>query len=362
MNARLVNTIGAAFVSGAALALSAHAHASVPLAGPALEAYGQIDLSLDLSDTDSPGDSSNLSLSSNESHLGLKGQHDINPQLSLVWQLEQEYRTDEGGGEFATRNTYAGFHGSRFGTVLFGFYDTPYKSVGTRWDVLGTTVGDSRAILGASAVDGDVMNQRARNALLYTNTFQGLEVQAMYATDAQDNDSNNVDDNDNDLFSAAVWYTLGLLQVSLAYEDWSNLQTTGGNSDVNGLRIAASHQVTRAGRLGLIFETISANDIPTLDRNVFGVNGTYNVGTYTYAAQVLIADSNDDQGDSGAFRLGLGVTRQLDAQTRIYAAFGMTDNEQNARYNGVDGGHGDKVATTAGDTPNAFSAGFSFAF
>ncbi|MCC6207837.1 MAG: porin [Gammaproteobacteria bacterium] len=361
-NARLAKTLGAAFAAGAALALSPLAHASVPLAGNALEAYGTIDLSLDLSDTDSPGDSSNLGLSSNETQLGLKGQHDINPDLSLVWQLEQEYRTDEGGGEFATRNTFAGFHGSRFGTVLLGYHDTPYKTVGTRWDLLGTTVGDSRAILGASAADGDVMNQRARNALLYMNNFQGLEVQAMYATDAQDNDSNNVDDNDNDLFSAAAWYTLGLLNVSLAYEDWSNLQTGADNSDVNGIRIAASHQVTHAGRLGLIFETISADDIPTLDRNVFGVNGSYHAGTYTYAAQVLIADSNDDQGDSGAFRLGLGVTRQLDAQTRIYAAFGMTDNETNAQYRGVDGGHGDKVPTTPGDTPSAFSAGFSFTF
>lgn len=359
MKSTLVKTIVPALTVSMALALTPVAEAAVALAGPALEAYGKVDLSLDLSDTDAPGDSSNFSLSSNESLLGLKGQHDINPDLALIWQLEQEYRTDEGGGEFATRNTFAGFTGRSFGTLLLGYYDTPFKTVGTRWGVLGNTVGERRSILGAGALNGDVMNQRARNALLYMNTFQALEVQAMYATDAQDSTNDNVDDNDNDMFSAAVWYTVGLLKLSLGYEDWSNLL---GSGDVNGLRLAATHQVTRDGQIGLIFESISADNMEDLDRNVVGVNGSYHIGAYTYEAQVLLADNNDGAGDSGAIKFGLGVTRQLDEQTQIYAAFGMTDNEDNARYKAVDGGHGDEVGTVLGGTPNAFSAGFIFAF
>jgi predicted porin len=341
------------------LTLSPVAGADVALAGQTLEAYGKLDLSVDLSDTDTPGDSSDLSVSSNESLLGLKGQHDINPDLRLVWQLEQGYRTDEGGGEFASRNTFAGFSGHSFGTVLLGYYDTPFKTVATRWDVLDTTVGEARSVLGAGSVNGDVMNQRAKDAIVYLNTFGALEVQAMYATAAQDGPAPGVDDNDNDLFSAAVWYDLGLLQLSLGYEDWSNLQGAG---DVNGLRLAATHQVTRDGRVGLIFETISADDLEDLDRSVAGVNGSLRVGAYTYAAQVLIADDSDAAGDSGAIKFGLGVTRQLDAQTRIYAAFGMTDNDDNAQYAAVSGGHGDVVGTSPGGTPNSFSAGFSFAF
>lgn len=359
MNSTLAKTIVPTLLAGAALALSPSAGATVALAGQALEAYGKIDLSLDVSDTDTPGDSSNFSLSSNESLLGLKGQHDINSNLSLVWQLEQEYRTDEGGGEFATRNTFAGFSGRSFGSVLFGYHDTPFKNVGTRWGVLGNTVGERRSILGAGALAGDLMNQRARNALLYMNTFQALEIQAMYATDAQDSTTDNVDDNDNDMFSAAAWYTLGLLKLSLGYEDWSDLQ---GSGNVNGLRLAATHQVTRDGQIGLIFESISADDLDELDRNVVGVNGSYRMGAYTYEAQVLVADSSDAVGDSGAIKFGLGVTRQLDAQTQIYAAFGMTDNDDNAQYKAVNGGHGDEVGTGPGGTPNAFSAGFSFSF
>jgi predicted porin len=359
MKRMLAKTLAPVLFVGTALTLSPVAGADVALAGQTLEAYGKLDLSVDLSDTDTPGDSSDLSVSSNESLLGLKGQHDINPDLRLVWQLEQGYRTDEGGGEFASRNTFAGFSGHSFGTVLLGYYDTPFKTVATRWDVLDTTVGEARSVLGAGSVNGDVMNQRAKNAIVYLNTFGALEVQAMYATAAQDGPAPGVDDNDNDLFSAAVWYDLGLLQLSLGYEDWSNLQGAG---DVNGLRLAATHQVTRDGRVGLIFETISADDLEDLDRSVAGVNGSLRVGAYTYAAQVLIADDSDAAGDSGAIKFGLGVTRQLDAQTRIYAAFGMTDNDDNAQYAAVSGGHGDVVGTSPGGTPNSFSAGFSFAF
>lgn len=359
MNSTLAKTLIPALVAGSALALSPSAGATVALAGQTLEVYGKIDLSFDLSDTDTSGDSSNFSLSSNESQLGLKGRHDINPELALVWQLEQEYRTDEGGGEFATRNTFAGFSNRSFGSVLFGYYDTPYKTVGTRWDVLGNTVADSRSLLGAGALSGDVMNQRAKNALLYMNTFQGLEVQAMYATDGQDSTPGDVDNNDNDVFSAAAWYTLGLLKLSVGFEDWSNLDGAG---NAKGLRLAATHQVTRDGQIGLIFESISADDLDDLDRNVVGVNGSYRIGAYTYAAQVLLADNSDASGDSGAIKYGIGVTRQLDAQIQIYAAFGMTDNEDNAQYKAVDGGHGDKVGTEPGGTPSAFSAGFNFAF
>lgn len=358
MKSTTLTTIVPVLISSMTLALAPAAHASISLAGPALEVYGKVDLSLDLSDTDIPGDSRNFSLSSNESLLGLKGRHDINPNLQLIWQLAQEYRTDEGGGEFATHNTFAGFSGRNFGTVLFGHHDTPFKTVGSRWSVLGDTVGESRSILGASANGEGAMDQRAQNALLYMNTFQGLEVQAMYATDAQGSAPDSVDDNDNDMFSAAVWYTLGLLNLSLGYEDWSDLQ--GG--DVKGLRLAATHQVTRDGQIGLIFETISADDAPALERDAVGVNGSLRSGSYTYEAQVLIADSSDAPGDTGALKVGLGVTRQLDPQTRIYAAFAFTDNEDEAAYKAAAGDHGDEVGTVPGGTPNAFSAGFIFEF
>jgi len=360
MNSTLVKTMIPTLLAGTALTLSPTAGAAVALAGPALEVYGTIDLSLDLSDNDIPGESSNFSLSSNESLLGLKGQHDIKPDLALIWQLAQEYRADASGGSFASHDTFAGFRGRNFGTALFGYHDTPFKSVESRWSVLGRTVGESRSILGASS-DGDDdanMNQRAQNALLYKNTFQGLEVQAMYATDAQDANPDNVDDNDNDMLSLAAWYTLGLLELSFGYENWSELS----GEDARGLRLAAAHQLTRDGKVGLIFENISADDAPGLERSVIGINGSLRAGANTFEAQLLIADDSDAPGDTGALKIGLGVTRQLDAQTEIYAAVAVTDNDDDAQYKAAGGDHGDEIDTSPGGGPSALSVGFNFSF
>lgn len=341
------------------------AQGAVQLAGPALEAYGELELSVDFSDTDSPGDSRNTSLSSNATHLGFKGRHDIDPVTALIWQIEQEIRPDAADGRFATRNTYAGLTDNRLGTVLFGHHDTPYKTVGTRWGVLRDTVGERRAILGAGEDSGDVMNQRARNAILYQNTIEGIELQAMYATDAEDSNTNTVDDNDNDMISLGVWYTIGALELAAAYEDWSNLDTGGGptpRESMDGLRLAANHKVGSAGRVGVIFESIDAGNTPDMDRTVFGVNGSYEMGTYTYEAQVLIAGDHDGGGSTGAMKIGAGVFNRLDDQTQVYAAFALTDNESNASFNAVDGEHGDEVDTTNGGTPNSLSAGLIFSF
>ncbi|MCC6302944.1 MAG: porin [Gammaproteobacteria bacterium] len=358
MNPTLAKTLIPALFAGTALIAAPSAGAAVPLAGQALEAYGTIDLSLDLSDNDIPGESSNFSLSSNASLLGLRGQHDIDSNLSLVWQLAQEYRADSGGGAFATHDTFAGFRSRDYGTLLFGYHDTPFKTLESRWSVLGGTVAESRSLLGASS-DGAVnMNQRAQNALLYINTFRGLEVQGMYATDAQDIDAEDVDDNDNDLFSIAAWYTLGALELSAGYESWSEL----AGSDAKGLRLAASHPVTRDGKLGLIFERISSDDVPGLERNVFGINGALRAGNNTFEAQVLIADDSDAAGDGSAIKVGLGARRQLDAQTEIYAALSLTRNDDGAQYKAAAGDHGDEIDTVPGGDPSALSIGFRFSF
>lgn len=40
----------------------------------------------------------------------------------------------------------------------------------------------------------------------------------------------------------------------------------------------------------------------------------------------------------------------------------QTDNDDNANYQGVDGGHGDEVRTDLGGSPSAFSLGLVFKF
>lgn len=358
---------------GAALCLPVTASAAIQLAGEALEVYGRLHLSLDVSNADSnsapdtPPDGTNLSLSSNESYLGFAGRHALDPAWTLLWQLEQEVRPDEGSGNFATRNSFVGVRNQQAGTLLAGHYDTPFKTVGKRWAVLTDTVADRRSILGAGASSGNILNQRVDNALIYMHTVQSLEFQVLYATDGQDSRPGLMDDNDNDVFSAAAWFTLGALELSAAYEHWSGLQLASGedvaSGRADGLRLAARHRLADNGHVGVIVEAIDTSSaLAELDRNAIGLNGSYRVGQNVLEAQLLFAGDRSGVGNSGAINLGIGLTRRIDPQTEVYGAFSFTDNESNARYRLAGGGHGDKIDTVPGGTPFALSAGLVFRF
>jgi predicted porin len=351
-----------AFALGAALAVPAASSAAVQLAGDALELYGKINLSLDINDTDTPGSSTNLNVSSNTSMIGFRGQHALDPGATLLWQLEQGFRADSASGNFASRNTFLGIRNPDFGTLLAGYHDTPFKDVAKRWALMNYTVADRRMILGAGAQVNNVMNARAKNSLLYMNKVQGLEYRVMYAADTIDDTPAAPDDNDNKLASVGAWYTVGALELSAAYERWWNMDAANGR--VSGLRFAATHRVGSNAKVGAIFESIdtAAGAAADLDRNAFGFNGSYRQDLFTYEAQLLIAGDHRGPGSTGAMNIGLGVTREINRQFDVYGTFSMTDNDSDASYKAVDGGHGDHVPTVNGGTPYALSVGGVFRF
>lgn len=330
---------------------------AVQVAGDALEIYGKWHMSVDFSDDDSAA-GSNTSISSNSSRLGFKGKYDIEGKgMAAVWQIESEIRPDQGDDPWAHRNSFVGVQGN-FGTVVFGLHDTPFKTVAGKWDMFGDTVGDRRAILGANHADNNQMDQRGKNAILYTNKFGSVEVQAMYSADGLDSTPKNLDNNDNDMTSVAVLYHEGPLSLAAAHEDWNNLKT----DEVKGTRVSVGYSFG-ATKVGAIFESIDSSTADKWSRNAMGINASYNTGATTFKAQFLNADDSDDASSTGATMTTLGVFNKLDKQTDVYLAYTQTSNDDNAAFAAVDGGHGDKVIPTAnGASPSSLSAGFMYKF
>lgn len=331
--------------------------------GKKLEIYGKAHVSVDASDNDrnSPNNQSDSSVSSNSTRLGFKGKHEINDSLAVVYKIEQEISFDEGTGTFATRNAYVGLKGG-LGTVLVGQHDTPFKDVGGKWGMFGDTVADRRAILGASATNGNKVNQRGKNSLLFISNLDApVEVRVMYSTDGDNKSSvGAVDNNDNAMFSTSAVYKTKSLNLGAAYEDWDNLENTYGQ--VDGWRLAGTYDFGQF-KAGLIYEALNSTDSPQFDRNVWGLNGSFKVGKdVSLKAQYLVADDYDGVSDSGANMASVGIFNKLDKQTTIYAAYTRTDNDANAKFQAVDGGHGDEVKTDLGKTPSALSAGLIFKF
>ncbi|MGD9390244.1 MAG: porin [Thioalkalispiraceae bacterium] len=333
---------------------------AVELIGKKLELYGKVHLSLDFSDPDASGEDSQTSVSNNSSRIGFKGQHAINENTTLKWQYEQGVDVEEGGGEFATRNSFLGLKGN-LGEVRVGHHDTPSKTVGSRWGMFSDTVGDRRAILGAYSGYGNKLNDRADNAILYINQFNALELQAMYSASNPDSEvSGSVDDNDTDLTSVSLTYQADMLTLAAAIENWS-LDPENSAEEVDNLRLTARYKMDQL-TLGAIYETTDSDD-EVYNRDAFGVNAAYAISNATdVRLQYLAADDHDGLSASGASQLALGVFNNLDKATQIYAVYTTTDNDSNAQYQGIDGGHGDELETELGGSPSSLSLGVVYKF
>ncbi len=342
-----------------ALALPAMSHA-IELVGKQLELYGKVHLSVDYSDPDVDGEDRQTSISNNSSRIGFKGEHGYNEQTMLLWQFEQEVDVAEGGGEFAKRNSFVGVRGN-LGELRIGHHDTPSKILGSRWGMFSDTVGDRRAIFGAYSGYGNVLNDRADNAVLYIKNFNLLELQAMYSTSNPAEDtSGGLDDNDFDLGSASLTYQAEKLTLGAAIEQWS-LDPVNSAEKVNNLRVAARYNIDRF-TLGAIYEATDSDD-NVYDRDAYGLNAAYNITKATNVrVQTMIADDYKDQDSSGATQFALGIFNNLDKVTQIYAVYTTTNNDNNAAYQGIDGGHGDEVETTLGGNPSSFSVGGAYKF
>ncbi len=353
------NMIAAAVATALLAPVSANA---AKVAGDALEIYGKIHLSIDASDRDisGPDNTQDFSVSSNSSRLGFKGKHKMGDSgLTAVYKLEQEVSVGSGSADtFTTRNTYVGVKGG-FGQVIAGKHDTPFKIVGGKWSVMGDSVAERRAVLGAKSSGGNTMNQRGENALMWSKKFGDVKAMVMYSADASDDDQNVVDTKGDTMKSVGVLYKSknSPLYFGAAYEDWDQLK---GN-ETDGYRLMAGYKAG-FGKVGFIYEDITSDDA-ALNRSVYGINGLFKLGNgLDLRGEVLIADDSDAGADTAATRIGLALFKKFDKKTKMYVAYAQTDNDANAAYQGVDGGHGDEVKTAAGGTPSAFSVGIEYKF
>lgn len=352
MNKKL---IAVAVATGLALPMTAVN--AVEVAGKKLEVYGKLHLSADSSDTDGLVTTDGLSISSNSSRLGFKGELPAG-EMKVVYQLESELFLDEAGGKLTNRNTYAGLKGS-FGKIILGNYDTPFKTVASKWGVFGDSVGERRSMLGAGYSAGNQLNERAQNAIMYEMKTRTLNFQAMYAVDPEAGADGAVDNSDKNVLSLGLRYKSGPLWFGISQESWE-----GHSKIANGdaLRIAAKYKMGSA-QIGLIYESIDSDTVNEWKRDAFGINAMFNISKATdIRAQYISVDDADGTTGTGATKLGLGVFHKLDKKAQVYLAYGATDNDANAKFQAVDGGHGDEVKTVNGGNPSALSLGMIYKF
>ncbi|WP_178114726.1 porin [Pseudomonas saliphila] len=345
-------TLSVAVAAATLLPATANAY---EILGKKLEIYGKAHVSADFVDNDTD---SELAIASNSSRLGFKGTTPINDDLNALYQIESKIVFDEGGSNFAGRNTFVGVGGG-FGKVLVGNNDTPHKNVRGDFDIFGDTVGDARNIM-------DQGNNRAKNSIMYaTPSLNGLKAAAMYSTSYEDTQTDEgIEDNDFKLYSLGLGYEVGGLLLSAGYES----ATTGeefAELDTSAMRVAAIYDFGGFS-IGGIYDNFEIEDEfgDDVDRDAWGVNAAMKFGASNkLKVQYVIADDWSDIDDSGASQLTVGIDHKMADQFTVYGAYNLIDNDDNASYR-LKGGHDTDVyeVASAGDEISVFSLGMIYSF
>ncbi|NOY62738.1 MAG: porin [Gammaproteobacteria bacterium] len=330
--------------------------------GDKLEIYGKLHLSIDNSDRDDPSiNNDGMSISSNSSRIGFKGKMPLENGMNLIWQAEQEVRWDDSSkGNFSDRNSYLGL-ASGAHSLRVGVHDTPFKSVASKWGLFGDSVGERRAILGAGYEHGNQLNERVKNMVMYQFKNKALKAQAMYAVEPENkpDSAGNVDNNDKSMYGVGLWWTNGNLILSASYEDWKQHSKM---KDGSAYRVATVYKLG-AHRLGAIYEDIDSDSVNEWKRSAYGVNWKWKFAGHTdLRVQYITVEDAEGTSNTSANKIGVGVFHKLDKKAQVYLAYGATDNDANAKFQAVDGGHGDEVKTTEGGKPSSMSAGLIYKF
>lgn len=337
-----------------------------------LEIYGKIHVSADFLDADKEAgepDASSVSFASNSSRIGFKGVWALSETYSMLYQVEQQIDVDEGGGEFATRNTFIGLS-TGFADILFGQMDTPFKDMGKAFTVFGDTIADRRALLGSGRGESNRSNERAKNALLLRIPTELVELRAMYSPNPN-TDVDDTEDADTGMYSVSALVEQGPFAVGLAYEDWENMEGDPAGGELSGWRLGGSYDFGVA-KLGLIYEDLKGEDgfdSDALSREAYGANVSFAVtGSTKIKAQYLRADDADDVSGSGADMYSIGAESKIAKNTTVYAIYSTVQNDDAAGldlegYQGIDGGHGDELDNIAdGGDASAVSLGLVWKF
>lgn len=342
----------------------------VATAAPEAKVYGLLHLSVDYVNSDIDKSQENadkklsagsIGLSSNSSRFGLKGEMDTGVDgLKAFYQIEQGVTTDgDDGDTLATRNSFLGarYLSSEALTleVMGGRHDTLVKGV------MGKTLfkdhaGDYGAILGAGADNGNKFDKRVPNMILgryIRNTDAGNFVVAVQvSSDVDDKTSKDLVDDSKKTFHAVGFDWSGdALALSVAYDHWNN---NSGDQDADVVRGALSW---KSGAWTAIALAENIRQSADFDRKAYGLQAGFKSGSWFYAGQVLQAGDYRHSEDTGALMYSLSAQQKLSDNLSIYAVATRTHNEDNATFQGVDGGHGDELAAVTDSNPYALSAG-----
>jgi len=336
-------------------------------------------------------------------YIGFRGQRDLGGGMKAIGQLEQQVAIDEGGGTFATRDSFAGI-AADWGTVRLGNMDTPFKKYGDVLGFLGVSSGNfvtanniSRKVgFGDNAAAS--FNLRRANAIDFASAnFSGLQVGVQYSignpTEAGINPAGNRFPR---VISLGVKWEQGPFYLAAAGErhfdlfGGSNSLVAGAGGSVATSNVANANvnskdtavQLTGVYKVGVHSFEVDWNTKQYKENGASATNAFEEYKNNAYAAiwegrwtnqwrtslsyvkatagscTIVNASCSADGLDGNL--VAAGVAYYLDPSTYLFGLFARLTNGSSARFN--NNGSTTKLTPNAGEDITQVSVGLAYSF
>jgi predicted porin len=320
--------------------------------------YGKLELVGDRSDD---GLVSRSVVQNITSRIGFKGVRKITDDLSGIMQIETGIAPDDSAnsGALASRNTYAGLRSQKFGSVIAGKYDMPFKSLeGTASQLWGSaeameviTHGKGTGI--AAGASWANLHTRQTNVIQYWSPkFNDIGIKLAYSPDEVNGATGTIK---KPVYGASIEYNNGSWNLGLATETKQN--NTAKDKDMNGVKLTAGMKFGD-GSVGLAYSQLD-NDAGKKTDNWL-VTGSYKLGPTILKANYGVSSETANGANDGVKMLGVELDYPLDKYTTVFGYFTTIDNEAKGRGRFEAGDN--KYSPVAGEDPSVFGLGIRYNF
>lgn len=317
---------------------------SVALADTAnVNVYGTINTSVDYSKATSVATGTTdmtyrPRLVCNSCNFGIKGTEEITEGLKGIWQIESSLNF-KATGTLAARNTGIGLNGG-WGTLMFGNWDTPYKTLAAPLEpTWGTGAAYMAALMDNASTGTSSFSLRQKESIWYISPkFSGADFTFLYSP-VQDKSLSNPNPG---LYSTTLKYDQDMFLVGAGYEKHMNVRSAstsdnglkfvGGVRPIDGLFVGAAWAQTT-------YETV---DVTSTKASKFQASAKYKMDQWDFAFSFTSAGdtkttptggTETTNADTGATHLGAKVGYNYSKRTDVYLAWAKLDNKTNANYN-----------------------------
>lgn len=288
------------------LAIAVSSIIALPTFAANVDIYGRADLSVQKSDE---GEGSFTEVKSNASRIGLKGTHELDDGLFVIYKAEFQVDLDgdsEKGDSITDRNQYVGLKGA-FGEVLLGKNDTMLKQSQGKVDLFSDLNGDIKNLWKGE-------NRMADTVSYKSPKFNDFRIGVTYIAEDEIDAEDGV--------SVAVFYGDKKLKKSKVYA------SIAVDSEVKGYDITrATIQSKISGiTLGAIYHTQEKVD-GSGEMDGFLVSAKYKIDKVTLKGQYQTADYDGGDSKSG---VTVGADYPLAKSTKLYAFYTSFDMDSGA--------------------------------